>query len=89
MKFSWDARKARSNLRKHKVSFDEATTVFGDSLSGTIPDPDHSEGEHRFVTIGVSSSGRLLVICHSEEGDTVRLINAREATAHERNRYQS
>lgn len=89
MKFLWDRTKAASNERKHGVSFDEATTIFGDPLSGTIPDPDHSLGEHRFITMGFSSSGRLLVVCHTEEDDVFRIINAREATTHERKRYHS
>jgi hypothetical protein len=89
MKFAWDARKARENLREHGVSFDEATTVFGDSLSATIPDPEHSLGEHRLVTMGVSSSSRLLVVCHTERGNTIRIISARTATRHETNKYEN
>jgi uncharacterized protein len=89
MKFVWDRAKAASNQRKHGVSFDESTSVFGDPLAGTIPDPDHSVGEHRFITIGTSSSGRLLVVCHTEEVNVFRIISAREATTHERKRYHS
>ena len=89
MKFEWDARKDRANLGKHGVSFAEASTVFGDPLAASIPDPDHSEGEVRFVTMGYSSSNRLIVVSHSEEGDTVRIISAREATSHERKTYES
>jgi len=89
MEFEWDARKGRINLEKHSVSFDEATTVFGDPLAGTIPDPEHSEGEERFVTVGHSVKNRLIVVCHTEEGDTVRIISAREATSHERTKYES
>lgn len=88
MKFVWDSRKAESNRRKHGVTFDEATTVFGDPLTGTIPDPDHSQGESRFVTIGVSSQGRLLVICHADQDDTIRIFSARKTTAHERKDYE-
>jgi uncharacterized protein len=88
MKFSWDPRKDAANQRKHKVSFQEASTVFEDSLSATVPDPDHSVGEHRFVTMGVSSSGRLLVVCHTEENDTIRIISARSANRHEKNQYE-
>src|SRR5258706_9631913 len=88
MKFSWDPGKAAANLRKHDVSFDEASTVFADSLSASIPDPDHSLGEHRFVTMGVSSSGRLLVVCHTEESGAVRIISARRAIRHEKARYE-
>ena len=88
MKFTWDPRKARSNLRKHRVSFDEGSTVFGDPLAGTIPDPDHSIGESRFVTLGVSSLGRLIVVCYVEENETYHIINARQANAHERKQYE-
>ena len=88
MKFMWDPRKATANLKKHGVSFDEASTIFADSLSATIPDPDHSLGEHRFITMGVSSSNRLLVVCHTEEAGTVRIISARRATRHEKNFYE-
>jgi uncharacterized DUF497 family protein len=89
MKFTWDRRKKRANLEKHGVSFVEASTVFGDPLAASIPDPDHSEGEARFVTMGYSSSNRLIVVSHTEEGDTVRIISAREATSHERKTYES
>lgn len=89
MKFTWDRRKNRANLEKHGVSFDEATTVFADPLAASISDPDHSEGEERFVTMGVSARNRLVVVCHTEEGDTVRIISAREANSHERKKYES
>jgi len=89
MKFEWDSAKAQENLLSHGVSFEEATTVFGDALAGTIPGPDHSEGEVRFVTIGWTANGRLIVVSHSEEGDTIRIISAREATSHERKQYES
>ena len=89
MKFTWDRRKNRANLEKHGVSFDEATTVFADPLAASIPDPDHSEGEERFVTMGFSAGNRLIVVCHTEEGDTVRIISAREANSHERKKYES
>lgn len=89
MKFTWDRRKDRANLEKHGVPFAEAATVFGDPLAASIPDPDHSEGEERFVTIGHSARNRLIVVCHTEEGDTVRIISAREANSHERKKYES
>jgi uncharacterized DUF497 family protein len=89
MKFTWDPRKDRENRHKHGVSFQEATTVFGDALAGTIPDPDHSEGEARYLTIGYSSNDRLIVVCHTEEDDNFRIISAREANAHERKTYES
>lgn len=89
MKFEWDSNKERANLEKHGISFAEASTVFGDPLATTIPDPDHSEGESRFVTMGHSVNNRLIVVSHTEEGDTVRIITAREATSHERKAYES
>ena len=89
MKFEWDLTKAQENLLSHGISFDEATTVFGDPLAGTISDPDHSEGEARLVTIGWTANRRLIVVSHTEEGDTIRVISAREATAHERKQYES
>ncbi len=89
MKFDWDPSKAEENLLNHGISFEEATTVFGDPLAGTILDPDHSEGEARLLTIGWTANGRLIVVSHTEEGDTIRLISAREATSHERKQYES
>ena len=89
MQFTWDPAKAEKNLLTHGVSFQEATTVFGDPLAGTIPDPDHSVGEERLVTMGQSSTGQLLVVCHVEQGDTIRIISARRATAHERKDYET
>lgn len=89
MNFEWDARKERANRRKHGVSFQEATTVFGDPLAATISDPDHSRGEPRFITIGYSSNNRLVVVSHAEEGDNFRIISAREANSHERKTYES
>ena len=84
MHFEWDSEKAAENLAKHGVSFDEAATVFFDPLSMTIPDPDHSVGEPRFITMGGSSSGRILAVAHTERGATIRLISARPASASER-----
>ena len=89
MKFTWDPRKDRENQRKHGVSFQEATTVYGDPLAGTIPDPDHSMGEARFLTIGYSSNHRLIVVWYTEEDDNFRIISAREANTHERKTYES
>lgn len=88
MQFEWDPRKARSNLRKHGVSFDEAATVFLDDLSLTGDDPDHSVSEERYVTFGVSSAGRLLVVAHTERGNRTRIITARPATPSERKLYE-
>jgi uncharacterized DUF497 family protein len=88
LRFRWDARKAAENVRKHRVRFDEATTVFDDPLSVTIPDPDHSVGEQRFLLLGVSTRGRLLVVAHSEREDSVRIISARRADRKERQTYE-
>lgn len=89
MRFEWDPDKAASNLKKHRVSFDEAVTVFYDSLAATFDDPNHSVDERRLITIGYSVHGRLLVVCHVERGGGVRLISARCATRRERKRHES
>jgi uncharacterized DUF497 family protein len=88
MEFEWDAEKARENRRKHRVTFDDAVTAFQDWLSITIPDPDHSEGEERFVLIGQSSRERILVVWHSFREKNIRIIGARRADAGERKRYE-
>ncbi len=88
MRFEWDSIKATSNVKKHRVSFDEAVTVFYDPLAATFRDPDHSDDESRFVTVGYSARGRLLVVCHVEPGTATRLISARRATAPERKRHE-
>ena len=88
MHFEWDPEKARANLAKHGVSFEEAMRAFLDPLSVTILDPDHTEGEDRFVLIGQSATGRLLVVVHTDRGDAVRLISARRATRRERRTYE-
>jgi uncharacterized DUF497 family protein len=84
----WDPRKAAANLKKHGISFEEAATAFRDSLAATARDPDHSVGEDRFITFGVSSRGRLLVVSHTERGNNLRIISAREATKAERRIYE-
>jgi uncharacterized protein len=89
MHFEWDRAKADVNRRKHKVTFDEAASVFYDPLSATFPDPDSSRTEGRLVTIGHSSRQRLLVVVHTEQGETIRIISARLATAHERKRHET
>jgi len=86
--FEWDTRKAEKNIKSHGVSFDEASTAFSDTLSLTIFDPLHSEGEDRFILIGNSHNNHLLVIVHTERGDKIRLINARQATRDERKQYE-
>jgi uncharacterized protein len=88
MKFEWDPEKARSNLRKHKVSFEEAATALKDPMAATGCDPDHSVGEERFISFGVSERGRLLVVAHTEEEDTLRIISARVASKGERRIYE-
>ena len=88
MRFSWDPKKAAANLKKHGVAFEEASTVFRDALSATASDPDHSVGEHRFVTFGNSKKNRLLVVAHTQEGDSMRIISARLATRQERGIYE-
>ena len=87
VRFGWDSRKAASNLRKHSVSFGEASTVFGDPLAVTIPDPDHSGEEFRSITIGQSALGRLLVVVHTERREGLRIISARRPTLSENRKY--
>ena len=89
MKFEWDPEKAKRNLKKHGVSFEEAVTAFYDPLSATFNDPDHSVGEYRFITIGLSSHDRLLVVAHAERGKTLRILSARSATSRERKRHEA
>lgn len=88
MRFEWDLGKNKNNLHKHGVSFQEASSVFHDTLAVTGADPDHSEGEERLITFGMSSSGRLLVVAHTERNDAIRIISARVATQHERHIYE-
>ena len=89
MRFFWDPKKAASNSRKHGVSFEEASTAFGDYLSFTSADPDHSAGEQRWITVGVSVRRRLLTVSHTEEEeDIIRIISARPATPRERKLYE-
>ena len=86
--FEWDGSKARSNLEKHGVSFEEAASVSGDPLSLTIEDPLHPKTERRFIVIGLSVRGRTLVVVHSERGERIRMISARIATSTERRQYE-
>jgi uncharacterized DUF497 family protein len=86
--YEWDAGKATANLKKHRVAFDEAATVFLDPLAMTYPDPDHSEGERRFITIGESAPGRVILAAHLDRGDHVRIISARRATRREAHEYK-
>jgi hypothetical protein len=89
MEFEWDRAKAQRNLRKHGVAFDEAVTVFYDPLSATFDNPTHSVGEERFITIGYSARGRLLVVAHTDRGPRVRIFSARCATAREKERHEA
>ena len=86
--FEWDPEKADGNIQKHGVSFDEASTVFGDPLSLLMPDPDHSADEERYVVLGVSAQQKLLVVAFAERPPNTRLISARRATRAERKRYE-
>jgi uncharacterized DUF497 family protein len=88
VEFEWDQEKAAANVKKHGVEFAEAMTIFGDPLELTIADPDHSEGEHRFLSIGLSVGGRLLVVAYTERAGRTRIINAREASGQERKNYE-
>ena len=88
MKFEWDAPKAASNLAKHGVAFDEVATVFLDQLAVSGPDPDHSLGESRYITFGLSSLGRLLAVSHTYRPGGIRLISARRVTRAERRIYE-
>ena len=88
LEFEWDEAKAKSNLRKHRVSFEEASTVFRDPLSLTIDDPDHSNDEDRFITLGESNMNRMLVVVFTERDDRIRIISARPASRRERRQYE-
>ncbi len=89
LKFEWDRRKAASNLKKHGVSFKEAATAFGDPLSLTIHDPDHSGDEDRFLLLGATQNQKLVVVAHTDRNDTIRIINARLADRGERENYET
>jgi uncharacterized DUF497 family protein len=89
VEFEWDASKAAANLKKHGVGFPEATTVFGDPLEVTIPDPDHSKGETRYLSLGLSAEKRLLVVAYTERAGKTRIIHARVAAPNERRTYES
>lgn len=86
--FEWDDKKAETNLRKHNISFEEASTVFGDDLSITIEDPLHSQNENRYILIGQSIHSRTLVVIHLEKTDSIRIISARRATKKEKRFYE-
>ena len=88
IEFEWDEAKARSNVRKHGVNFDDATTAFYDALSVTIPDPDHSVDESRFLLMGMTLTGRLVVVSHTDRGRRIRIISARRANRREGASYE-
>ena len=88
MEFEWDPKKAATNFRKHRISFNEAATVFGDSLGTTVPDPDHSLAEDRYITVGMSSRSRLVMVAHTERGERIRIVSARELILAERKAYE-
>ncbi len=88
LNFEWNFEKAKENLKKHRVSFEEAATVFADLLSMSFPDPDHSHGESRYLLIGRSFAGNILVVAHTERGSKIRIISARKATRKERKSYE-
>jgi len=88
MDFEWDPSKAHANQRKHRVSFSEAAEIFGDHHSSCAPDPDHSEGEERFLIFGVTSSGNHLVVSFTEKQHAIRIISARQMTRQERKAYE-
>ena len=90
MRFEWDPKKAASNEKKYGVSFEEARTVFFDENAKLIDDPDHSGDEDRFVLLGISSTLRVMVVCHGyrEQGNLIRIISARKASAHESKQYR-
>jgi hypothetical protein len=88
LRFEWDPGKAEVNLKKHRVSFDEASTVFDDPLFITFLDEEHSIGEERYITMGLSKGGNLLLVAHTDRGGRIRIISAREATRNERRFYE-
>lgn len=89
IEFEWHSTKAAGNLRKHKVTFEEAMTVFGDERTLVVPDREHSEEEIRYLALGYSSQKRLLMICFTERGTRLRIISAREAESWERRLYEA
>jgi len=88
LKFEWNPKKARKNIEKHGISFNEAATVFSDPLSMTYDDPDHSDDEERFIITGFSDSGKLLMVSHTEQNDKIRIVSARKLKPKERKQYE-
>ena len=88
LQFEWDSNKAKDNQKKHGVSFNEAATVLGDPLSITYYDPDHSIDEERYITVGHSNIGKILIVSHTDRGQSIRIISARKVTKLERKDYE-
>ncbi len=88
MKIEWDPRKAKSNIKKHGVSFEEAATALSDPMAATGVDPDHSISEERYITFGISEKGRLVVVSHTEKDEAIRIISTRKASKGERELYE-
>ena len=88
LNFEWDEEKAKENFRKHKVSFEEAKTIFADPFLMTFPDPEHSNNEQRYLNIGICSKGLIFVLVHTEREGNIRIINCRKATTNERRAYE-
>jgi uncharacterized protein len=86
--FEWDEIKAKANFKKHRISFEEAKTIFNDPFLFTFPDYNHSTDEERYISIGLSANGHILILTHTERQDRIRIINCRKATAHERKFYE-
>jgi uncharacterized DUF497 family protein len=86
--FEWDPQKAAENEQAHGVTFIEATEVFDDDHSSSVPDPDHSVNEQRYLIFGISKQGKYLVVSYTERGDRIRFISARPMTSHERRAYE-
>ena len=89
IEFEWDPSKAEENLRRHRVDFRDAATIFRDLLGITVFDPCHSKEEDRYITIGKSLAGRLLIVAHTDRGDRIRIISSRELTSSERKAYEN
>ena len=88
LSFEWDEEKAKANLKKHRVGFDDATTVFNDPFSVTIHDPEHSVDEQRYIEIGSSDKGHVLVVVYTERGSNIRIVSCRKAAPSERKFYE-
>jgi len=88
IEFEWDPEKEKKNIQKHGISFHEGATIFEDHFSWTFPDPDHSVGERRYLTFGLSPQGKTLIVSHTDRGKKIRLISARKTTQRERRYYE-